>query len=79
MPANAETGYSTILASMLLCKPGSILANGANGHSHANAIRANTRLMICNVGKGFTAPSRFFVMKSQRIFGQKKPSIAAAT
>ena len=36
-----------------------------------------TRLMICNMGMGFTAPSNVFVRKSQKILGQKKPWIAA--
>lgn len=34
--------------------------------------------MICNIGTGFTAGSKVFVKKSKRIFGQKKPSRAAA-
>lgn len=37
-----------------------------------------SKLMICNVGKGLTAGSKVLVAKSQKIFGQKKPSIAAA-
>lgn len=37
------------------------------------------RLMVCRMGIGLTAPSRFLVRKSQNILGQKKPSIAAAT
>lgn len=34
------------------------------------------RLRIWRIGAGFTAPLRFLVMKSQRILGQMKPSIA---
>jgi hypothetical protein len=34
--------------------------------------------MIWRIGKGLTAASRFFVRKSQKIFGQKKASSAAA-
>jgi hypothetical protein len=36
------------------------------------------RFMICRIGSGLTATSRFLVRKSQKIFGQKKPSIEAA-
>lgn len=35
--------------------------------------------MICRMGAGLTAGSRARVMKSQKILGQKKPSIAATT
>lgn len=48
------------------------------GHSQANIHMPMTKLMICNVGKGFTAPSNNLVAKSQKIFGQKNASIAAA-
>jgi hypothetical protein len=34
--------------------------------------------MIWRAGTGLTAPSRFFVRKSQKILGQKKASNAAA-
>lgn len=34
--------------------------------------------MICSVGKGFTAPSRFLVRKSQKILGQNMHCRAAA-
>lgn len=49
-----------------------------NGHSHAIIQIPMIKLMICNVGNGFTAGSSVLVAKSQKIFGQKKPSIAAA-
>lgn len=49
-----------------------------NGHSQAVMTIPITRLMDCSTGIGFTAPSRFLVRKSQKILGQKKPSIAAA-
>lgn len=49
-----------------------------SGHSHAIIQIPITKLMICNVGNGFTAGSNVFVAKSQKIFGQKKASIAAA-
>lgn len=49
-----------------------------SGHSHAITHIPITRLIICNVGKGFTAASRVLVAKSQKILGQKNPSIAAA-
>lgn len=35
--------------------------------------------MICRIGKGLTAESRFFVRKSQKILGQKKAPRAAPT
>jgi hypothetical protein len=54
-------------------------ARNPSGHSHAIMKMPKTRLMIWRMGKGFTAKSRFLVRKSQNIFGQKKPSIAAAT
>jgi hypothetical protein len=50
-----------------------------SGHSQAKKKIPSTRLMICNIGRGFTAKSRFLVRKSQKTFGQKKPSTAAAT
>ena len=49
-----------------------------SGHSHASRKRPDSRLMICRIGIGFTAGSRLLVRKSQKILGQKKPSIAAA-
>lgn len=49
------------------------------GHSRASMPMPKKRLMICSMGMGFTAPSRFLVRKSQKILGQKKPSMAAAT
>jgi len=64
---------------MLLCRPGNILTTGWKGHSQAKVNMPNMMLMICRTGKGLTAPSRFFVRKSQKILGQKKPSIEAAT
>jgi hypothetical protein len=56
-----------------------VVAMNPRGHSHAKMMMPRTRLIVCRAGKGFTAPSRFFVRKSQKILGQKKPSIAAAT
>lgn len=49
-----------------------------SGHSHAIIQIPITKLMICNVGNGFTAGSSVLVAKSQKILGQKKASIAAA-
>lgn len=54
-------------------------ARKLRGHSQASPNRPRMRLMICNAGTGFTAPSRLRVKKSQKIFGQKKPSMAAPT
>lgn len=48
------------------------------GHSQASMTMPRTMFIICKTGKGFTAPSRFLVRKSQKILGQKKPSSAAA-
>jgi hypothetical protein len=62
---------------MLLCIV--VPAINPSGHSHATIMMPMTKLMIWRIGKGFTAPSRFLVRKSKKIFGQKKPSIAAAT
>lgn len=49
-----------------------------SGHSHATTHIPITRLIICSVGKGFTAASRVLVAKSQKILGQKNASMAAA-
>ena len=75
--ARAVKGRSTNLASILLCS--AVPAMKPSGHSHAKKKMPNTRLMICRIGRGFTARSRFLVRKSQKILGQKKPSTAAAT
>jgi hypothetical protein len=64
------------LASMLRCRP--VPASRGNGHSHARPTIPRIRLMICRIGKGLTAESRFLVKKSQKILGQKKASRAAA-
>jgi hypothetical protein len=53
-------------------------ASRGNGHSHARPTIPRIRLMICRIGKGLTAESRFLVKKSQKILGQKKASRAAA-
>ena len=34
--------------------------------------------MVCNMGMGLTAESKFFVRKSKKNFGQKNPSRLAA-
>ena len=34
--------------------------------------------MVCRIGIGFTAESKFFVKKSKKNLGQKKPSNDAA-
>lgn len=49
-----------------------------SGHSHAIIQTPITKLTICSVGNGFTAESNVLVAKSQKIFGQKNASIAAA-
>lgn len=49
-----------------------------SGHSNARSRRPNTRFMIWSIGIGLTAGSSVFVRKSQKILGQKNPSIAAA-
>lgn len=49
-----------------------------NGHSHASVMMPMTRLMVCNIGTGLTAPSKFLVSQSKKNLGQKKPSSAAA-
>jgi hypothetical protein len=54
-------------------------ATKERGHSRASIPMPKKRFMICKIGTGFTAPSRFLVRKSQKILGQKKPSTAAAT
>lgn len=74
--ARAASGSSTNLASMLLCiaEP----ARNPSGHSHASMMSPSTRLRVCRIGIGFTATSRFLVMKSQKILGQKKPWTPAA-
>jgi hypothetical protein len=41
-------------------------------------MKPKTRLMVCNIGMGFTAGSKFFVQKSKKNLGQKKPSSEAA-
>nr|GFD58436.1 hypothetical protein [Tanacetum cinerariifolium] len=64
------------LASMLRCNP--VPASSGSGHSQARPTMPSTRFMICSMGKGLTAESRFLVRKSQKIFGQKKASRAAA-
>lgn len=73
----ALRGYIINRISILRC--GSDPAINFNGHSHANPSRPITRLRIWSTGTGFTAPSRFVVMKSQRSFGQIKPSMALPT
>ena len=40
---------------------------------------AITTLRTCRIGTGFTAASKFFVRKSKKNLGQKKPSIAPAS
>ena len=40
-------------------------------------MRPMMRLMVCRMGTGLTAPSRFLVRKSKKILGQKKPSMLA--
>jgi hypothetical protein len=74
--ASAVIGSAISLASMLrwIDEP----AMNPSGHSHANITMPKTRLITCKMGRGLTATSRFLVRKSQNIFGQKKPSIAAA-
>jgi hypothetical protein len=49
-----------------------------SGHSYSSPKMPRRRLMIWRAGTGLTAPSRFFVRKSQKILGQKKASSAAA-
>lgn len=49
-----------------------------SGHSYANVMMPMTKLIVCNIGTGLTAPSKFFVSQSKKNFGQKKPSSAAA-
>jgi len=49
-----------------------------SGHSYSSPKMPRRRLMIWRTGMGLTAPSRFFVRKSQKILGQKKASSAAA-
>lgn len=75
--ASADNGRSTKRASNDLwhAEP----ANFLSGHSHAIAVRPKMRLTICNIGIGLTARSKFVVRKSQKNFGQKNPSRAAAT
>lgn len=75
--ARAVKGRTTNLASILLWS--AVPAMNPSGHSQANMKIPNTRLMICRIGKGLTAKSRFLVRKSQKTLGQKKPSTAAAT
>jgi hypothetical protein len=48
------------------------------GHSHAIIAIPMIRLMTCSAGTGRVIGSKVFVRKSKKIFGQKKPSIAAA-
>lgn len=74
--ASAAIGKMTSRASMLRCI--AVPAKNPSGHSQQSITIPKTRLMAWRMGRGFTAPSRFFVRKSQKILGQKKPSIAAA-
>lgn len=62
---------------MLLCTAGSTVTTGFKGHSHAMIRIERIRLIICKAGMGLTAPSKFLVRKSQKILGQRNPSIAA--
>ena len=52
-------------------------AKKLRGHSMARTRSPNTRFSTWRTGMGLTAPSRFLVRKSQKILGQKKPSMAA--
>lgn len=71
-----HTGYSMRRASMLRCMI--VPAIHGSGYSQARAQRPKTRFMTWRIGMGRTAPSRFVVRKSQKTFGQKKPSKDAA-
>jgi len=74
--ASAAIGRAIRRASILRCN--AVPARNPSGHSQANITMPKTRFMICNIGSGLTATSRFLVRKSQNILGQKNPSIAAA-
>lgn len=49
------------------------------GYSKAMHTKPKTMLTICRMGKGLTALSSVFVLKSQKSLGQKKHSKAAAS
>ena len=53
-------------------------ASQGKGYSQAKAKTPKSKFITCRMGTGRTAPSRFVVRKSQKIFGQKKPSKDAA-
>lgn len=71
-----HTGYRMMRASMLRCI--AVPAIQGSGYSQARAHRPKMRFMTWRIGMGRTAPSRFVVRKSQKTFGQKKPSKDAA-
>lgn len=70
-----------LLGLLLLCKRVEVAAvvKSGRGHSQHRPRRPRSRFMICRIGMGRTAWSRFVVRKSQNSFGQKKPLIEAAT
>lgn len=72
-----QSGKRTRRAAMLRCiaEP----ASQGSGYSQAKHSMPRSTLMICKMGTGRTAASRLVVRKSQKIFGQKKPSRPAAT
>ena len=54
-------------------------ARNERGYSRPRVISAMHRFMVCRMGTGLTAESKFLVRKSKKNFGQKKASREAAT
>lgn len=76
MAARASSGNKTNRASIDRCR--AVPAKFLSGHSHASASMPKSRFMVCSIGTGLNAASKFVVAKSQKNLGQKKPCKAAA-